>query len=275
MPRSDEAGAVAVRAREYRYDDGAVGPAATRDVAVETPVNLLFGGVPFAVMIATPADLEDFAVGFALTEGIVERPKEIRAIEVERADNGFKLDIALAGERMAAHLARGRVLSGRTGCGLCGIQDLAQLPAPQKRLAGAKPIEPAAVGAALRALDVLQPLNTQTRAVHGAAWCDRSGAIVLLREDVGRHNALDKLIGALARSGVSPEDGFIAITSRCSFEMVAKAAAFGASTLVALSAPTSLAIERAQACGLTLIAVARPDHATIFAGPAFDKELAA
>jgi FdhD protein len=238
MPRSDEAGAVAVRAREYRYDDGAVGPAATRDVAVETPVNLLFGGVPFAVMIATPADLEDFAVGFALTEGIVERPKEIRAIEVERADNGFKLDIALAGERMAAHLARGRVLSGRTGCGLCGIQDLAQLPAPQKRLAGAKPI-------------------------------------VLLREDVGRHNALDKLIGALARSGVSPEDGFIAITSRCSFEMVAKAAAFGASTLVALSAPTSLAIERAQACGLTLIAVARPDHATIFAGPAFDKELAA
>jgi len=267
MPRSDEAGAITVRAREYRYDDGAVGPAAARDVAVETPVNLLFGAVPFAVMIATPADLEDFAFGFALTEGIIQSPKEIRAIEVERADEGFRINVALTGERMAAHLARGRVLSGRTGCGLCGIQDLAQLPAPRERLDGAKPIAPAAVGAALRALDALQPLNAQTRAVHGAAWCDRSGAILLLREDVGRHNALDKLIGALARSGATPQDGFIAITSRCSFEMVAKAAAFGASTLVALSAPTSLAIERARASGLTLIAVARPDHATLFTGP--------
>ena len=276
MPRSD-AGAVAVRAREYRYDDGPTGPAATRDVAVETPINILFGGVPFAVMIATPADLEDFAFGFALTEGIVESPKEIRAIEVERADEGFKINIALTGERMAAHLARGRVLSGRTGCGLCGIQDLSQLPGPRKRLDGGKAIAPAAIGAALRALDALQPLNAQTRAVHGAAWCDRSGAILMLREDVGRHNALDKLIGALARSGAAPDDGFVAITSRCSFEMVAKAAALGASTLVALSAPTSLAIELAQASGMTLIAVARPDHATIFTGPdsPLDRELAA
>jgi FdhD protein len=228
-------------------------------------------------MIATPADLEDFAIGFALTEGIVEDRHEIRGIEIERADQGFEVNIALTGERMAAHLARGRVLSGRTGCGLCGIQDLAQLPAPRKRLDGGKPIAPEAVGAALRALDARQPLNAQTRAVHGAAWCDRSGAIVMLREDVGRHNALDKLIGALAMSAIAADDGFIAITSRCSFEMVAKAAAFGAATLVALSAPTSLAIERAQACGLTLIAVARPDHATIFTGPdpALDKELAA
>ena len=144
---------------------------------------------------------------------------------------------------------------------------------------GCRPLLPeeATVGAALRALDERQPLNAQTRAVHGAAWCDRGGAIVALREDVGRHNALDKLIGALVRSGVAADDGFIAITSRCSFEMVAKAAAFGASTLVALSAPTSLAIERAEAWGLTLIAVARPDHATIFAGPnsALDGELAA
>jgi FdhD protein len=244
---------------------------------VETPINILFGGVPFAVMIATPADLEDFAAGFALTEGIVERMSQIRAIEVERADAGLRINIALTAERMTAHLARGRVLSGRTGCGLCGIQDLEQLPAPRKRPDGARPIEPAAVGAALRALDARQPLNAQTRAVHGAAWCDRSGAILVAREDVGRHNALDKLIGALVRSGIAADDGFVAITSRCSFEMVAKAAAFGASTLVALSAPTSLAIERAQACGLTLIAVARPDHATIFTGPgsSFDKELAA
>ena len=277
MPRSDEAGAVTAPARSYSYAGGPCGPALTKNVAVEAPINILFGGVPFAVMIATPADLEDFAFGFALTEGIVERASEIRAIEIERAEQGLRINVALAGERMAAHLARGRVLSGRTGCGLCGIQDLTQLPAPRAKIDNRVPIAPAAVGAALRALDECQPLNAQTRAVHAAAWCDRGGGIVALREDVGRHNALDKLIGARIRSGADADDGFLAITSRCSFEMVAKAAAFGAATLVALSAPTSLAIERARACGLTLIAVARPDHATIFAGPgsALDGELAA
>jgi FdhD protein len=273
MPPSKEAGAAAARARSYSYDSGAFGPAFAKNVAVETPINILFGGVPFAVMIATPADLEDFATGFALTEGIVESAGEIRAIEVESADQGLRINVALAGDRMAAHLARGRVLSGRTGCGLCGIQDLAQLPAPRASLDNRRPIAPAAVGAALRALDESQPLNARTHAVHAAAWCDREGAIVALREDVGRHNALDKLIGALVRRGAAPDDGFVAITSRCSFEMVAKAAAFGAATLVALSAPTSLAIERAQACGLTLIAVARADHATVFTGP--DGETAA
>ncbi|MGA2042505.1 MAG: formate dehydrogenase accessory sulfurtransferase FdhD [Roseiarcus sp.] len=267
MRRSDESPSAAIAAREYSYERGAVGAPSSRQVAVETAVNILFGGVPFAVMMTTPGDLEDFATGFSLTEGIVERVGDIRGIEIARAERGLTLNVALAGERMSAHLARGRAMSGRTGCGLCGIQDLAELPAPRAKLARSEPISPAAVHAALAALDRSQPLNEATRAVHAAAWCDREGAVVALREDVGRHNALDKLIGALARRGVDPVGGFIVITSRCSFEMVAKALAFGASTLVALSAPTSLAIERAQASGLVLIAVARADHAMIFNDP--------
>ena len=264
MPPNEDAAALAASARDYRYDRGPVGEAFERTIAVETPVNILFGGIPFAVMMTTPADLEDFAIGFALTEGIVESLSDIRGVAIERAEGGLKVNVTLAGERMSAHLARGRAISGRTGCGLCGIEDLSSLPAVRARIAEAEPVDPAAVKAALRALDESQPLNAETRAVHGAAWCDRDGGIVALREDVGRHNALDKLIGALARTGVAPADGFFVITSRCSFEMVAKAAIFGASTLVALSAPTSLAIERAQASGVTLIAIARADQATIF-----------
>ena len=267
MPPSEDAAARAVLARDYRYERGPVGEGFERAIAVETPVNILFGGIPFAVMMTTPADLEDFAIGFALTEGIVDSLGDIRGVAIERAESGLKVNVTLAGERMSAHLARGRAISGRTGCGLCGIADLAALPAARARIADVEPVNPAAVKAALEALDHSQPLNAQTRAVHGAAWCDRSGAIVALREDVGRHNALDKLIGALVRGGVSPADGFFVITSRCSFEMVAKAAIFGASTLVALSAPTSLAIERAEASGVTLIAIARADQATIFTPP--------
>jgi FdhD protein len=267
MPPNEDAAALAASARDYRYDRGPVGEAFERTIAVETPVNILFGGIPFAVMMTTPADLEDFAIGFALTEGIVESLSDIRGVAIERAEGGLKVNVTLAGERMSAHLARGRAISGRTGCGLCGIEDLSSLPAVRARIAEAEPVDPAAVKAALRALDESQPLNAETRAVHGAAWCDRDGGIVALREDVGRHNALDKLIGALARTGVAPADGFFVITSRCSFEMVAKAAIFGASTLVALSAPTSLAIERAQASGVTLIAIARGDQAMIFTQP--------
>lgn len=264
MPRSDEAGSAATPARGYRYDRGTSGEPFTREIAVESPVNILFGGIPFAVMMTTPADLEDFAFGFALTEGIIESPGDVRGVAVERAAEGLKINVTLAGERMSAHLARGRAISGRTGCGLCGIDDFSHLPGARRVVSIAGPVDPAAIGAALSALDQGQKLNAKTHAVHAAAWCDRRGAIVALREDVGRHNALDKLIGALVRQGVSPDEGFFVITSRCSFEMVAKAAIFGAATLVALSAPTSLAIERAQACGMSLIAIARGDEAMIF-----------
>jgi FdhD protein len=264
MPGRNEA-AVDVLTQDYSYESGAGGRPSSRAVVVETPVNILFGGVGFAVMMATPRDLEDFAYGFALTEGIIERPGEIRRVEIAEARDGLKLDIALAGERMSAHLARGRALAGRTGCGLCGIDDLAHLPKARRAAPPRAAIAPTAIKSALQAIDRGQILNTKTRAAHGAAWCDRHGGLVTLREDVGRHNALDKLIGALIRRAIAPDDGFLVITSRCSFEMVAKAAVFGASTLVALSAPTSLALERAEACGVTVIALARADHATLFA----------
>ncbi len=264
MPPNEQGGAVFAPAQTFDYDRGACGPVRGRAIAVETPIQLAFGGAPFAVMMATPCDLRDFAVGFALTEGIVERVEDIRNVEVEVADDGVRLDVALSGERMSAHLARSRAMSGRTGCGLCGLEDLAHLPKPRRPVSAGAPVAPAAIRAALQGLERAQPLNAETRAVHGAAWSDRSGAILLAREDVGRHNALDKLVGALALASVDPLSGFIVLTSRCSFEMVAKAAAFGAATLVSVSAPTSLALERARACGLTLIAVARADQATIF-----------
>jgi FdhD protein len=214
--------------------------------------------------MATPNDLEDFAYGFALTEQIANRVADIRGVEVEAIEDGWKLKIALSGERLQAHLARGRAMSGRTGCGLCGIEDFSQMPSPRPVLPMQSPVGPEAIRAAVSELEAKQPLNQATRAVHGAAWCSRDGTIVLVREDVGRHNALDKTIGALARAGVAPDDGFFVITSRCSFEMVAKVAIFGAGTLVSVSAPTSLALERARRFGVRVIAVARRDQALSF-----------
>jgi FdhD protein len=264
MPPSDRAASIEVPARVYSYATGAGGRECVRAIAVEAPVQIVIGASPFAVMMATPQDLEDFAYGFALTEQIVERAEDIRGVEVEGADEGFRIKIAITAERLKAHLARGRAIGGRTGCGLCGIEDFSQMPSPLPRLRAAPPIEPEAIGTALAELDRRQPLNQLTRAVHGAAWCERGGRIALLREDVGRHNALDKAIGALLRASAAPYGGFFLITSRCSFEMVAKAAAFGASTLVSVSAPTSLALERAEKFGVRVIAVARADGALSF-----------
>lgn len=264
MRPSEVPGSVDFSVRAFSYDSGASGPELTRAVAVEAPVQIVIGGAPFAVMMATPQDLEDFAYGFALTEQIAETVKDIRSVEVERVEDGWKLKIALSGERLQAHLARGRVMSGRTGCGLCGIEDFSQMPSPHPPLTSQASIAPAAIRTALEELETRQPLNHLTRAVHAAAWCGQDGTIVMVREDVGRHNALDKTIGALSRMDVAPDSGFFVITSRCSFEMVAKAAIFGAGTLVSVSAPTSLALERAQRFGVRIIAVARRDQALCF-----------
>ena len=257
-------GSVEVLARSFSYDAGAVGPTLTRAIAVEAPVQIVIGGSPFAVMMATPLDLEDFAYGFALSEGIAPDVGDIRGVEIARVDEGWRVGIALTGERLQAHLARKRAMSGRTGCGLCGIEDFAQMPSPRAPLNARPAVEPAAIGAATVELERRQPLNALTRAVHAAAWCARTGEIKLVREDVGRHNALDKAIGALKRADIAAETGFFVITSRCSFEMAVKAAIFGADTLVSLSAPTSLALERARDFGLTVIAVARSDQALSF-----------
>ena len=264
MRPSEDLSSIDVPVRAFSYDSGASGPELTRAVAVEAPVQIVIGGAPFAIMMATPQDLEDFACGFVLTEQIAETVKDIRGVEVERVEDGWKLKIALSGERLQAHLARGRAMSGRTGCGLCGIEDFSQMPSPRQPLNSQAPIAPAAIRLALEELETRQPLNQATRAVHAAAWVARDGTIVLVREDVGRHNALDKAIGALVRAGVKPDSGFFVITSRCSFEMVAKAAIFGAGTLVSVSAPTSLALERAERFGVRIIAVARRDQALCF-----------
>jgi FdhD protein len=240
----------------------------TRPLAVEMPINLVYGTVPYAVMMTTPADLVDFAYGFSLTEGIIAAAEEIRSVQVETdsAEGGMRLLVDLVPGRLREHLARKRAMSGRTGCGVCGIDDLASLPKADAPLHGAGRVTIAAIQRALTAMGDAQILNAETRAVHAAAWANLDGGLVALREDVGRHNGLDKLIGALIRRNADPADGFIVITSRCSFEMVEKAASLGATVLVAISAPTSLAIDRARLHGMTLCAIARADTLTVFTG---------
>ncbi|WP_298426447.1 formate dehydrogenase accessory sulfurtransferase FdhD [Rhodoblastus sp.] len=236
-----------------------------RAIASEIPVSFLYGDTPYAVMMASPGDAEDFAYGFSLTEGLIRAADEIRSVAVVPQGKGLAVEIELAPGRFREHLARRRAMTGRTSCGLCGVETVEQLPQAE-RLPPARPVPARAIFAALANLDRNQKLNALTHAVHAAAFCSRDGAIRAVREDVGRHNALDKLIGALLRDGVSPSEGFIAVTSRASFEMVEKAAMFGAATLVAISAPTSLAIERAEALGLTLAAIARADSMMVFSG---------
>jgi len=245
--------------------DGTAGRAA-RAVPAEVPVSLVYSSVPFAVMMLTPLDLEDFALGFSLTEGIVRDASAIREVLLEEEAGGLRLAIRLAPAALTAHLARRRSLSGRTGCGLCGIEDLDQMPRAARPAGDAPAIDVPAIRRALAALEEAQPLNAETRAVHAAALADRSGALVAVREDVGRHNALDKLVGATARRGGTAADGFLLVTSRLSFELVEKAAVIGARTLVAISAPTALALERARDLDMNLVAVARRDTVAVFHG---------
>ena len=235
-----------------------------RALAVETPLELVFGTIPYAVMMVSPDDLEDFVAGFALTEGVIERASDIRSMVIETHPKGLRALIDLVPEKLSAHLARKRAMTGRTGCGVCGIEDLASLPAQETPLKDSARISDGAIKRAIDTLSAHQPLNDATRAVHAAAWFDANGTFILGREDVGRHNALDKAIGALLRNGADASVGFMLITSRASYEMIEKTARFGASTLVAISAPTSLAVERATALGITLYGIARADGAMKF-----------
>ena len=229
------------------------------EVIEEVPVALSYNGVSHAVMLATPADLEDFAVGFSVSEGIVAAPHEIHDLEIVPGCEGIVIEMQIATPRFLALKEVRRTLAGRTGCGLCGVEQLAQAvrPVPSRR-PPATPVELAAIDEALRQLPHWQPLREQTGASHASAWVDAQGQIRLAREDAGRHNALDKLGGALLRSGVPVASGFVLTSSRASYEMVHKAACMGASTLVAVSAPTALAIRTAQDAGLMLIGFARP-----------------
>ena len=250
-----------------RWSDGARCDSWQAPLAVELPVSLRFGGIPYAVMMATPDDLVDFATGFALTEGIIEAAGEIRTVEVFAGeDDEVGVDVTLAPGRFRRHLARKRQLGGRTSCGVCGIEDASALAVAVPRAAGGATPNRRAIALADAALRSHQPLHDRTRSVHGAAWCDLGGEILLVREDVGRHNALDKLIGAVLRGGLAIGRGFVLVTSRASFEMVEKTAVLGASTLAAVSAPTSLAVRRAQALGLTLVSTRGEASCVVYAG---------
>jgi FdhD protein len=233
-------------------------------LAVETPLNVFYGEKPFAVMLVTPSDLEDFVAGFTVTEGVA-LISEILAVEIVKVPNGILSRVTLS-EAAKERTLRERSLSGRTGCGLCGVKTLADLPRAHHTEHTASSVDLFSVRRALTALESAQSLNQVTRSVHAAAWATADGTLEQVREDVGRHCALDKLVGARLRVGQAPGDGFLVLTSRCSYEMVEKAAIYGAQTIVSISAPTALALDRARENNITLIAIARGDSVTVFHG---------
>lgn len=227
----------------------------------EVPVALMHNSVSTAVMMATPADLEDFGVGFSLSEGFVTDATAIRNVVSLAVENGFCVDIAVAEEALKPRSAR--ALEGRTGCGLCGVEDIADVIKPTAPITRGFALDPLAVQRAFADLPVLQPMNRINHSVHAAAWVTPEGEIRLVREDIGRHNALDKLLGAVTRNGMDKGAGFVAMTSRCSFELVQKCAQLGIAHLVTISAPTGLALHLAQGAGMTL-ASRSPDGIVCF-----------
>lgn len=235
-------------------------------LAEEVPVALIYNGISHAVMLATPQDLEDFALGFSLSEGIVKDKSELYSIEIRSQANGIELYCDIASECFAQLKDRRRTLAGRTGCGLCGSESLQQAMRYPKELKDKMVFQRDAIQRALHDMPLQQSLQQQTGATHASAWVLADGTVSLLREDVGRHNALDKLIGAIAKSN-KKNNGFIITSSRASYEMVQKTASAGVNMLVAISAPTGLAVRVADQCGLTLVGFARKDNYVVYSHP--------
>jgi len=254
---------------------GRSGGACSLACVEEEAIAFRYNGFAHGVMMATPADIEDFAFGFSLSEGIVDSASDIGELTTTRNADGIAIEISLRGATLHRFLAgrRLRQLRGNTSCGLCGVSDFDDVRRPAARVQAAGSLNETAILAALERLRELQPLSRLTRGAHAAAWVSSDGSICAVREDVGRHNALDKLIGAGLRGRFVDTDGFCLVTSRCSFEMVQKAIAAGFPAIVSASAPTALAIRTAQAGGLTLCALSRDGVPLIFAQPDLSQDL--
>ncbi len=238
--------------------------AAEASIAQETPVALVYNGRPHVVMMCTPADIEDFALGFSLTEEIVANAEQIAAIRAIKYSSGIEVEIAIPAAAAQALEGRGRSLVGRTGCGLCGVTTIDEALRGGGSVPAGAAFTPEAIFRAAEELPAFQRCNALTNAVHAAAWAGRDGRILVAREDVGRHNALDKLIGALARERIDVAAGFALVTSRASYELVQKCSVAGIALLAAISRPTGLAIRMAEAAGVTLVALVRGRSANVY-----------
>lgn len=252
--------------RPYRFiehfADGRAPQPVDRALAIEAPVAIEINGLGYAVMMATPTDLVDYALGFCLSEQLIDHPHQFLGADAHEVPaGGWILRITLEAMAGAPLLERARLRLAEGSCGLCGIESLEQVLRPLPSVTARLQVTDTAIFSAVSALGAHQPLGQATRAVHAAAFCSAEGAILTVREDVGRHNAFDKLLGALAREGRSPDTGFVLLTARCSFELVQKAVIAGCSLLVTISAASTLAVEQARAHGLTLFSLAREDSA--------------
>ena len=238
-------------------------------VAEEVPVAMVYNGTTFAVMMASPHDLDDFALGFSLTERLIGDASQLLRLEIHPLLEGIELAIEVTGNAPGAHLEkeRERLLPGRSGCGICGTRELENAIRQGDPVGDGPRVSRDALEQALRELKDRQPMNLATGAVHAAAWADTEGHILMVREDVGRHNALDKLIGAIRRAGIDVDTGFALVTSRASYEMVTKATSAGICLLAAISAPTALAVELARSAGITLVGFTRPGSHNVYAHP--------
>ncbi len=266
-------GDAAIRARSIKVTASTV-TENERELPVEVPVALVYDGTTHAVMMASPTNLEDFGVGFSLSEGIVAGPDEIESLEIVEHSQGIEIRMWLVKDRGLKLATRRRHITGPTGCGLCGIESLEAIAAALPPVVSDVSFAAEEIAAAMAGLPAEQALNRRTHAVHGAGFWNREQGLVAIAEDVGRHNALDKLIGGLKRRGTDIRSGLILLTSRVSVEMVQKAVMAGAPVIVAVSAPTKLALETADAAGLTLVAVARQDGFEVFTHPERIREAA-
>jgi FdhD protein len=235
-------------------------------LAAEVPVALVYNGRPHVVMMCTPADLEDFAVGFTFTEGIAQ-PADIRRTDVVKYARGIEVQLEITPAAADALASRGRQLTGRTGCGLCGVETIDEALREVAPVRSSLRVTSGVITRAGELLGARQPLNADTHAIHAAAWCDASGDPQVVREDVGRHNALDKVIGALVREGRAAHDGFVVVTSRASYELVQKAAVANIPLLAAVSRPTALAVRLAADAGITLVGLLRGESANVYTHP--------